>query len=129
MLHNRISAKCPALATVDLETMIIKIKQYCMHTYNILRETIRQEERKMIQAAAIVDRLSTVKILLKLKTNIEQTEVTSSIRKSHIIVKAISWEKRKEEGFVMGKVGPEKSVIPCVYALLRNKETSTDTKW
>jgi hypothetical protein len=63
MLHNRISAKCPAVATLDLETTVIEIKQYCMHTSNILRETTRQEERKMIEAAAIVGRVSTVKIL------------------------------------------------------------------
>jgi hypothetical protein len=206
---RRMSAKCPAVATLDLEmNMIVKILHEHVHTSNILRETARKEEKKMIETAANVGRVS-VEILSKLKTNLERSAnpgEASSIRKSRILAKAISREKRKIMGhsatilksaeeikenlpdkflitstggifkrfcdfvddqkklmmifmsdhggwvlgrsldifadgtfdtspdpftqiyFVMGKMGPEKRAIPCVYALLPDKETNTYNK-
>jgi hypothetical protein len=208
---RRKSSKCPAVATLNLETnMIVKILHEHVHTSNILRETVRKEERKMIEAAANVGRVSTVEILSKLKTNLERSanpEAASSIRKSRTLAKAISREKRKIMGhsatiqklaeeikenlpdkftitstggifmrycdfvdeqkkklmmifmsdhsswvlgrsmhifadgtfdtspdpftqiyFIMGQMGPEKRAIPCVFALLPDKETNTYTK-
>jgi hypothetical protein len=99
---RRMSAKCPAVATLDLETnMIMKILHEHVHMSNILRETARKEEKKMIEAAANVGRVSTVEILSKLKTNLERSAnpgEASNIRKSRILAKAISQEKRKIMG-------------------------------
>ncbi len=66
------SAKCPVVATLNLETnMIVKILHKHVHTSNILRETAPKEEKKMIEAATNVGGVSTVEILSKLKTNPE----------------------------------------------------------
>jgi hypothetical protein len=96
---KRMSAKCPALATLDLETnMIVKILHSHVHTSNFFRGTARQEENEMIQASASVGRVSTVEILSKIKSNLEQSsrpEAASSIRKSRTLSKAIHREKRK----------------------------------
>ncbi len=98
---RKISAKCPAFVTLCQETnMIVKFHHAHVHTYSILRETAKQEE-KMTQAAASVGRVSTVEILSKIRTNLERSthsEATSSIRKSRTIAKAINWEKRKVLG-------------------------------
>jgi hypothetical protein len=79
---KKMSTKCHTIATLDLETN----HHVYMHTSNILREMAKQEERKMIQAAARVGRMSTVEILSKIKTNLYRSaypEATSSIRKSY----------------------------------------------
>jgi hypothetical protein len=63
-------------------------------------ETARLEERKMIQT--IVGRVSTVKILSKIKTNLHRCahpEDSSSTRKSRAIANAITHEKRKVLGY------------------------------
>jgi hypothetical protein len=90
---RKISAKCPAFVTLCQETnMIVKFHHAHVHTYSILRETAKQEE-KMTQAAASVGRVSTVEILSKIRTNLERSthsEATSSIRKSRTIAKAIN---------------------------------------
>jgi hypothetical protein len=52
---KKMSAKCPAVVHWDLETnMIVRFLHAHMHTSNILRETAKQEERKMIQTATSV---------------------------------------------------------------------------
>jgi hypothetical protein len=63
---RKISAKCPAFFTLYQETnMIVKFHHAHVHTSKILRETAKQEEKKMIQAAASVGRVSAVEILSK----------------------------------------------------------------
>jgi hypothetical protein len=198
---KKMSTKCPTIATLDLETnMIVKFHHAYMHTSNILREMAKQEERKMIQAAASVGRMSTVEILSKIKTNLDRSaypEATSSIRKSspkvlrhsstipksakdikenlpekfqvtstggiflrhchfvddhkkNLMIVFMSDHSAWVPGistaifvdgkfnaalepfcqiyFALGQMGHNKHGIPCVYALLPNKETSTYSK-
>jgi hypothetical protein len=92
------AARCPAVATLDLETnKVVKILHAHMHTSNILHENAREEKQKIVEAAAIVERVSTVEILSNLKSNLKRSskpETTfSNRRKSRTLAKAISREK------------------------------------
>ncbi len=67
---RKISAKFLAIATLNQETsMTVKFHHAHVHTFNNLRGMAKQEER-MIQAAASVGRVSTVKLLSKIKTKV-----------------------------------------------------------
>jgi hypothetical protein len=47
---RRISAKCPPIAMLDLESnMIVKILHAHVHTSDILQETACKEEQKVIE--------------------------------------------------------------------------------
>jgi hypothetical protein len=70
---RKMSAKCPAMATLGLETnTTIKILHSQVYTSNILRENAKQEEKETIQAATGVVRVSIVVIFSNLKTNFER---------------------------------------------------------
>ncbi len=63
-----------------------------------MEESARNEEKKMIAAAAQVGRISNLEVMKKIKTNLERSDVpeaTSSMRKSKALTQAINREKKK----------------------------------
>ncbi len=63
---------------------------------NILLEAARHEENKCITVAAMVKRISTVKVLSKIKIILERTqhsEAESSFKKSMALCQAVNREK------------------------------------
>jgi hypothetical protein len=99
---KRYKANCPAVAVLHIaSSRILHILHEHSHEANILEETARQEEKKMIAAAAQVGRISNVEVLSKIKTNLERSdhpEATSSMRKTKALSQALSREKKKVLG-------------------------------
>jgi glucan biosynthesis protein len=91
---KRYKAKCPAVAVLHIaSSRIINIINKHSHEANILEESARNEEKKMIAAAAQVGRISNLEVMTKIKTNLERSDVleaTSSMRKSKALTQAIN---------------------------------------
>jgi hypothetical protein len=92
-------SKCPAIAVLHIaSSRSISLAHEHSHDSDILLETAREEEKKLINAAAMVGRISTVEVLSKIKTNLERSshpEATSSMRKAKALSKAVNREKAK----------------------------------
>jgi hypothetical protein len=95
-------SKCPAIAVLHIpSSRIISVTHDHTHESDILLEAARNEEKKLITAAAMVGRISTVEVLSKIKTNLERSdhaEATSSMRKARALSQAVSREKAKQLG-------------------------------
>ncbi len=96
------SAKCPAMAVLHIaSSKIVAVMHEHVHEPNILHETARTEEKRMIAAAALVGRVSIVEVMSKIKTNLERSDIPeakSSMRKSKALSMAINREKKKTIG-------------------------------
>ncbi len=72
MCVKKNSAKCPAKAVLHIaSSKIVAVMHEHVHEPNILHETARTEEKRMIAAAALVGHVSTVEVMSKIKTNLE----------------------------------------------------------
>jgi hypothetical protein len=111
---RKTSSQCPAVATLDIQTSrILKISHSHTHGPNLLVEAARQEERRMIRAAAAVGKFSQVEVLSRVKSNILRSdlpEARSEIRKSHALGQALQREKKKLQG-VTGAVPKSPAAI------------------
>jgi hypothetical protein len=66
------SAKCPAMAVLHIaSSQIVAIMHEHVHEPNILHETARTEKKRVIAAAALVGRVSTLEVMSKIKSNLE----------------------------------------------------------
>jgi hypothetical protein len=78
-------SNCPAFAVLHIaSSCIVHLSHDHTHESNILLQTARQGEKKLITAAAMMGRISTVEVLSKIKTNLEwadHPEATFSMRK------------------------------------------------
>jgi hypothetical protein len=64
---------CPAIAVRHITwALIVSVSHDHTHVSNILLEAARHEENKCITAAAMVKRISTVKVLSKIKIILER---------------------------------------------------------
>jgi hypothetical protein len=91
-----------------------------VHEPNILQETACFEEKRMIAAAAVVGRVSTVEVLSKIKMNLARSdnpEAKSSIRKSRAFSMALKREKKK----VMGHGGTIPNTADDIFENLSEK--------
>ncbi len=78
-------SNCPAFAVLHIaSSCIVHLSHDHNHESKILLQTARQGEEKLIPAAAMMGRISTVEVLSKIKTNLEwpdHPEATFSMRK------------------------------------------------
>lgn len=99
---KRASAKCPALATLLLEPpRIVKTTDDHTHGPNLLAIAAREEENRMIKAAALVGKVSQNQVMSKIKTNIQRSalpEAMTEMRKSHALGQALQRERNKVAG-------------------------------
>ncbi len=121
-------AKCPAVAVLHVaSSRIIHIMNENSHETNILEETARQEEKKMIAAAAQVGRISNLEVMTTIKTNQGHSDVpeaTSNMTKSKALTQAINWEKKNVLGH--GGIIP-KTGVDIMDNLPEFRTTSTGT--
>ncbi len=96
--------KCvePAVAVLHIaSSRILLVMHEHVHEPNLLQETARSKEKKMIAAAALMGRISPVEVLSKIKTSLERSdhpEARSSMRTSKALTMALSRGKKKQLG-------------------------------
>lgn len=123
----RQSMMCPALAKLDLnKKRIVKFIHSHIHSSQLLLETARAQEKKMICAAAAVGSASTAVVAARIKANLERgdnPEASTYMRKTKALKTAIHREKKK----MLGCTGKEPSSVEDIKEKLleRYKKTTT----
>jgi FLYWCH zinc finger domain len=100
---KRFSLKCTATAVVLPEAGVIdKINNEHNHATSVLEKFAREEEKRMIQAAADVGTASTSQVLSQIKVNIERSELPEAkamMRKSRCLSQALYRAKKLRLGY------------------------------